>query len=330
MKIEIGESLFYSWLRHVKQCQIVQTNWKSSPVLEALNIDIIDLFMHDVALSFKPDHDIFGKQSSSQLLRQSEIDVLGLALNPEVIEDISVFAIDVAFHESGLNYGDKGETVLRVIKKCARTAMCLLAYFGVTKGEIIFASPKINPAVLTPIQISLEQLNNILSKYEKLRGLKVRLIANDEFHHSVLRPILEVSAEIADTSELFMRSYQLVQLFGGYLPPSLPIGSDTPDVSVRAELKVGALANTVFRRVLETGIDEIELRDLQDAHHSKQVFGIYYPLLTSANIDFPRERYYVKPLTINHKQFYLCSQWVESNRPKLEDWLKRHQSHVGT
>ena len=30
MKIEMGESLFYSWLRHVKACQIVQTNWKVS------------------------------------------------------------------------------------------------------------------------------------------------------------------------------------------------------------------------------------------------------------------------------------------------------------
>ena len=28
MKIEIGESLIYSWLRHEKQCQLVQTNWK--------------------------------------------------------------------------------------------------------------------------------------------------------------------------------------------------------------------------------------------------------------------------------------------------------------
>ncbi len=322
MKIEIGESLFYSWLRHVKQCQIVQTNWKPSPELEKLNTETINLFMDDVALNFKPDHNIFKKQSSSQLLRQSEIDVLGLALSPGAIEETSVFAIDVAFHESGLNYGDKDETVSRVIKKCARTAMCLLAYFGVTKGEIIFASPKINSVILSPIQISLERLNSILSKYEEFRNLKVRLIANDDFQHSVLRPILEVSAEIADTSELFMRSYQLIQMFGGYLPLSAPIGPDAPDASVRAELKIGALANTVLRRVLEAGIDEIELRDLQDGHYSKQVFGIYYPLLTSANVDFPRERYYVKPLAINHKQFYLCSQWLEKNRPKLEDWLK--------
>ena len=31
MKIEMGESLIYSWLRHVKHCQVVQTNWKCSP-----------------------------------------------------------------------------------------------------------------------------------------------------------------------------------------------------------------------------------------------------------------------------------------------------------
>ena len=31
MKIEIGESLIFSWLRHVMGCPIAQTNWKPSP-----------------------------------------------------------------------------------------------------------------------------------------------------------------------------------------------------------------------------------------------------------------------------------------------------------
>lgn len=31
MKIEIGESLFYSWLRHVKNCELVHLNWSTSP-----------------------------------------------------------------------------------------------------------------------------------------------------------------------------------------------------------------------------------------------------------------------------------------------------------
>lgn len=30
MKIEIGESLMLSWLKHIKKCQTTQLNWKAS------------------------------------------------------------------------------------------------------------------------------------------------------------------------------------------------------------------------------------------------------------------------------------------------------------
>ena len=32
MKIEICEQMVQSWLQHYKQCEIVQTNWKISPL----------------------------------------------------------------------------------------------------------------------------------------------------------------------------------------------------------------------------------------------------------------------------------------------------------
>ena len=53
MKIEMGESLFYSWLRHVKECQIVQTNWKVSSQWQLSNADAlkeelkVDYFIND-------------------------------------------------------------------------------------------------------------------------------------------------------------------------------------------------------------------------------------------------------------------------------------------
>ena len=31
MKIEMGESLMLSYLKHVQGCQVIQTNWKPSP-----------------------------------------------------------------------------------------------------------------------------------------------------------------------------------------------------------------------------------------------------------------------------------------------------------
>ncbi len=42
MKIEMGESLFYSWLRHVKECQIVQTNWTTSGQWTLLHEDKLE------------------------------------------------------------------------------------------------------------------------------------------------------------------------------------------------------------------------------------------------------------------------------------------------
>ena len=41
----------------------------------------------------------------------------------------------------------------------------------------------------------------------------MRIIANDEFNSEVLDPILAMSGGVADTSELFLRSYQMLQMF---------------------------------------------------------------------------------------------------------------------
>ncbi len=125
MKIEIGESLFYSWLRHVKGCQIVQTNWKVSPQWQLSNIDSLQNMMRTIDNYFydKYRYTVFkGNTSLSQLLKQSECDTFGFKLTDN---EISAYAVDVAFHEAGLNYGDRKTTIMKVIEKCARTAFCL-------------------------------------------------------------------------------------------------------------------------------------------------------------------------------------------------------------
>ena len=51
MKIEICEQMVQSWLQNYKQCEIVQTNWKVSPLrLRSISdADIVELeiFMND-------------------------------------------------------------------------------------------------------------------------------------------------------------------------------------------------------------------------------------------------------------------------------------------
>lgn len=53
MKIEMGESLFYSWLRHVKECQIVQTNWTNSSRWDILHKDELELIKHRTETFFQ-------------------------------------------------------------------------------------------------------------------------------------------------------------------------------------------------------------------------------------------------------------------------------------
>lgn len=211
MKIEMGESLFYSWLRHVKECQIVQTNWKVSPKWPLQHEEALERLFRsaDEHFAAKYQYKVFKKNVSlSQIIQQGECDAVGLCIRDGSIQ---TYAVDVAFHEAGLNYGSKQETICKVVAKCIRTAMCLYGYFDAQDGEIVFASPKIYPAILTGLEPCIDDVNSILQ--QQGFGFSVRVIANNGFNTEVLDPILAMSGGVADTSELFLRSYQMLQMF---------------------------------------------------------------------------------------------------------------------
>lgn len=336
MKIEMGESLFYSWLRHVKSCQVVQTNWKVSPQWELCYEEKLQKFMSDTDDFFneKYGYNIYKKNRSLlQLLGQGECDVLGLAFQED--NSLNIYAVDVAFHEAGLNYGTHDETIMRVIKKCLRTAMCLWGYLNAQTAEIVFASPKINPAEMKSLIQCAGEMNAIFTKNNL--NYHVRILANEDFETIVLNPILMVSKNISDTSELFLRSYQMYQMFARKsttrLAKKCNISTNQPisktefnEASVAfQELKIGKLANTVLRNVLESAKvlpDEIEF--MQTKEYSKQFFGLNFSLLAREDTPFDTIRYYRQPLSIYGKTYYLCSQWFEASRPQVTRWLLEH------
>lgn len=210
MKIEMGESLLYSWLRHVKECQIVQTNWKASKQWELKNKETLKqmkLLFEDYYQT-KYGFAIFRGISLDQTLKQAEIDVIGIHYSDQ---QPLIYAIDVAFHEGGLIYGQKGDTGKQVIKKLLRTALCIYGYFDISEGEIIFASPKVNNAEFKEIVPLINEVEAIIKTTEM--NFHFKLIANNDFESEILSPILVTSKGVADTSELFMRSYQLYRLF---------------------------------------------------------------------------------------------------------------------
>lgn len=331
MKIEMGESLFYSWLRHVKECQVVQTNWKPSPSWQLRDENGLKRFMEitDEYFQSKYGYGIYKNNSLSQLLLQAEVDAIGICINDSGIE---VHAIDVAFHKDGLLYGSgRQETVIQVIKKSIRSAMCMVGYFGATTGEILFASPKIHNAVVNDLEPCIADLNSIF--LENGYSFTARVIANDDFDDIVLKPILIASDGVSDTSELFMRGYQLVKMFGDERVSrqrvAKPISGRLVSNDTLSELKIGKIAQTFLREALESGkAEDEEVSLMLTKDYSKSVFGIDFPLLVPAEEECDSVRYYVKPLNIRGKQYRLCSQWFEvtanNDRPFLLAWLDEH------
>ena len=343
MKIEIGESLLYSWLRHAKGCQLVQMNWKtSSNSWEMKNEETIRKLMLDSSELFSSKYNcqIYkGNSSLSQLLQQAEIDVLGVNFEEN---SQYIYAVDVAFHEAGLNYGSKDETVMRVAKKILRSAMCLYGYFDIKVGEIIFASPKINNSVIDAIMECVPDMQDLIHKC----GLNynVRIIGNNDFDEKIMQPVIAATALNSDTSELFMRSMQMYNMFSHdnrKLNERLhPKSKRTPmaetievtNIDGLSEMKIGVLVRSTLTKMLNSHeISEEEIALMQTAEYSKRTFDIQFPLLRKASLSNGEKvlRYWSGAVEAYGEKYFICSEWYEvaqnNDRPHFMKWLTLHK-----
>ena len=336
MKIEMGESLIYSWLRHVKECQIVQTNWKSSQKWIFNHNGEIETMLNELDEYFSDQYGykVFKKNVSlSQIILQGECDVLGLNVafdeNGENPKN-NYYAVDIAYHQQGLNYGSKTETVLKIIAKCIRTIFSLYGFLGAREGEIIFASPKVGKRIYEMANPLIEMLN----AYFKSKGFNfnIRFIYNESFNEKIIKPVALACNSIADTSELFVRAYQLIEMFSDITEKTVVKGKKTMKVAPAPitvaydEMKIGQIARTVLRDLIESkDIKDPVITKLQDPVYSKDVLGVKYPVLVAEGSAFDPNRYYAAPIEIKGKKFYLTNDWYEKNRDKLIDWIEKNK-----
>jgi hypothetical protein len=340
MKIEVGESLLLSWLRHVKSCQLVQMNWKPSILSWELynEVELKELMMKTIEYyEQRYEISLFKNSSFSQLLLQAEVDVFGISMNSE--KESELFTIDVAFHEAGLNYGDKNETVFRVIKKLIRSAFLLIGFFNVKSGTNIFASPKVNNAVHDLLAPKVEELENFFNElgYE----FSFKLYCNEDFRIHILEPVIAASESYTDTSEIFMRSIQLYNLFATTTPKSKvspPITTGINRITVQdktgfGELKVGICVRSTMRELLRRDqVTEKELKLLCTYEYSKQILDLNYPFLVEIDQTLHleqqryvngRPRYWTEIFQTHNKKFYVCQEWFERNRSHFEHWIHK-------
>ena len=336
MKIEIGESLIYSWLRHIKQCQIVQNNWKVSPRWEATSSydensikNLIkgcnEYFKEFFENEFnKKNCYILKKSKYDQFIKQAEADAVGIKVNATGND---YYVMDVAFHSLGLNYGNKYVTSLKVIEKCLRSAICLYKYFGTKRGKVFFVSPLIRPATLEIITPCIDKLN----LFFKENGYEFRfiLIEGNTFKRDILEPLHNIGTDVSDTNELFLRSMLLMDVFGyGEKEPregKLKNNQNTEVILPTA----GYLAKIELRNLIEnlsSTSSPIILRQLQDRDYCKKTFGISFPILVKTDSIYDRQRYYSADVKVGRQTFKLTNYWFEKHKDKLLKWITKHES----
>lgn len=111
-------------------------------------------------------------------------------------------------------------------------------------------------------------------------------------------------------------------------------GNPVPNISSAGleELKIGIIARTIFRELLESGaIPPDEIERLQDADYSKVTLHLNFPCLVKATASFESVRYYKRDgaLKIHDEMYHLCSQWNElptnNDRPYLLKYMEKYQ-----
>jgi hypothetical protein len=324
MKIEIAESLIYSYLKHVEGCRIVQTNWTTSGKWTVTNYDIErarELF--NKVSSSEHFVGIFKNNSFEQLIKQAEIDILGINTAEETI-----YGIDIAFHSAGLNYGSKTETALRIVKKIFRTIFIMQSYFNENeKYNSYFITPKVNRATKLIIEDLMRKAKEVIND----DNITIDFISNELFYSDILDSLLENIEEEHDSTELFLRAFKLMKLDNrkSESTEEIPkytvsrISSKKREVS---GMKIGQFVQHSFRKAFELNLLTIsEINELQKPEYSKRIFNSNYEILKNKNRpikdEYGRTRYYSRENFCEN--YHLTSQWFEPQWESLLDWLKK-------
>jgi hypothetical protein len=248
MKIEICEQMVQSWLQNYKQCEIVQTNWKVSPLrlrsISDADIAELEKFMKDfqeelnqaledetkAALQESVDEElfdeaetarekkrkttklkklnIFKKNKARQFIRQCEVDVVGCKLDDGITDRI--YLVDTAFHKTGLGYHD---AVATVMKKIVRALVVAVMIFGESVPvTVAFVSPKCGATLQPQIEKVVDGLRKLLKAHSRYGKIEIELYFNERFTTDIYLPLINEIDELNDDNDLFMRAINLASL----------------------------------------------------------------------------------------------------------------------
>ena len=331
MKIEICEQMVQSWLQNYKQCEIVQTNWKVSPLrLRSItDADIVELeafmkeFNKQLEETLKPETkaalqdevtegledgaptvkarsnrniklNIFKKSTARQFVRQCEIDVVGCKLDDGITERI--YLVDTAFHKTGLGYHDP---VATVVKKIVRALVVSVLIFGESVPvTVAFVSPKCGASLQPEIEKVVDGLRKILAAHSRYANIEIELYFNDKFTTDIYLPLIDEIDELNDDNDLFMRAMNLASLAEEHRASttthpatSTPTVATAPVVRTRRGENKEVVFDVMASVIKDGKMTPALLNDLKTSSYSKTHFKMPTYPLLVSVADFPGTGY---------------------------------------
>ena len=336
MKIEICEQLVASWLKHIEGCQIVETNWRPSPiktVLDPVAEKKVTAFIAEVKQAMNNGLlDIFKKSTVSQFIKQCEIDVVGVKITDAKVEEL--YLVDSAFHENGLGYN---KPVATVLKKLLRAVVVADLIFKHIPPKVVFVSPKCGPTLKKRLETAVIKLDSVVKGYYPTATLS--LVFNEDFYSQIYNPLVEQIDNIADDNDLFLRSIKLSKIAESFAPKPVipttilkkrssakksataPTATPATAPAVGSSLKkIGQYAKEVFTTLLTTGqLSRVQIAALLDKKYCSKTFKLSYGVLADPASFADPKRYYKECIL---GTYHICSQWTEPSRPLLEKWIE--------
>ena len=151
-----------SWLKHVKMCQVVQTNWKPSCFWIEERFALVEGALKELDANFsKKELQVFphkkrkvgrkwvdGGIDARQIMEMSECDVIGIKFDMKG-KVVCVYGVESAFHSDGLHYKPTAE---KVTAKIVKTILALYLYVGATNIEVAFITPVVKESVAKDLE----------------------------------------------------------------------------------------------------------------------------------------------------------------------------------
>lgn len=336
MKIEIGEFLILSWLRHVRGCVVTQMNWSPSPAWAiARERELRAAF--EAVRRFSDDtigRSSFGQVDFESFVRQARIDVLGLRLDQHA-GGIEAIAVDSAINDTELPHGGAEETIVRLIQRMTRAGFALAAYLEPRQTSVVFATPWLAMAVRQEVQRHLGLLESRLAEQRDhpVSRLRFRVIADGDFADEIVQPVLEHVDAVADTSGLANQPQRSTPL-GSAGNGSVPCGANRQiEPTARKGSRIGEHVRRTMHELAASGrLTARIIGDLLDPRYCKARFNLGYAFLKPVDRSVPLSRqgndqhgrgcYWKKPLRVGDREFLICNNWFVGQRDAFDAWVR--------